>query len=298
MKGMVVHDQANELRALVRGRFENDDSPGDRPPLKIVVAGGKGGVGATTVAVNLAVALARLGRRTVLVDADLSGAHVARLCRIEPRESIADVLEMKRTIHEVLVRGPAGVQVLPAAWAPVNVPIFSVASRKRLLRELDLLGRHADTIVLDVGSGLNDVVQNFWQAADLIVLVTTAESAAIMDSYAAVKIFQTSTSPQTVCTLVNRAPNAAAAENVHARIAAACRRFLGLNVQTAGELMEDSAVRMADAAGQPFVIQSPQCLAATAMERAASRVMAIAAPLGLAFSEPAGAWRALAVATA
>src|SRR5271170_5407621 len=106
----MVHDQADELRQLVRQNFKPAQALGPAPRL-IVVSGGKGGVGASTVSMNLAVALARLGNRTVWVDGDLNRGGAMELPHGLQRGSLVDVLAGRRTIHEVLELGPAGVQI-------------------------------------------------------------------------------------------------------------------------------------------------------------------------------------------
>src|SRR5262245_34962276 len=98
-----MHDQADELRQLVRVSARSSDPPRGPQPLHVAVTGGKGGVGVTTIAVNLAVALAQNGRRTVLVDADFSGPDVAGMCRLDEGDSVADILAGRRTVHEVLL---------------------------------------------------------------------------------------------------------------------------------------------------------------------------------------------------
>src|SRR5688572_15960951 len=112
-----MSDQAFHLRALVRAAAQADAGPALPAPRKVVVCGGKGGAGATTIAVNLSVALGRLGSRVVLVDADMNHADVAAYCQLEPRDTIADVLSSRRTVHEVLTRGPAGIQIVAGVWS-------------------------------------------------------------------------------------------------------------------------------------------------------------------------------------
>src|SRR5687767_13768984 len=144
-------DQASELRQLVRQDAAHlRSTPADAPHL-VAVASGKGGVGTTTAAVNLAVALAGLGRRVVLVDADLEGADVGNLCQINPEYSIADVLAGSRGVHEVLCRARGGIHVLPGVWMGEAHLECTPASQERLVAELRMLGAHADDIVLDVG---------------------------------------------------------------------------------------------------------------------------------------------------
>src|SRR5262245_3851618 len=107
----MLPDQANDLRKLVLHAVRGVHPPEVQPPKTVVVCGGKGGVGTTTAAVYLAAALAREGQRVVLVDANLAGPSVAGLCGLDEPSGVSDVLAGRRTVHEVLVRGPLGMQV-------------------------------------------------------------------------------------------------------------------------------------------------------------------------------------------
>jgi flagellar biosynthesis protein FlhG len=264
-------DQACQLRALVRATSQSGGGSDYAPPQKIVVCGGKGGAGATMIAVNLPIALARLGSRVVLVDADMNHADVAAFCQLEQRDTIADVLSARRTVHEVLIRGPAGIQILAGEWSATGVPDCSPAAQDRLLSELDRLGRHADLVVLDVGGGLNHVVRRFWQAADEVILVVTPDRIAIMDAYAAVKVLAAHRDVP-VHMIVNRA-DAATAKHVHARINSACERFLKRSVLLAGHIVDDPAIGEAAATGQPFALDSNQHSAARDIEVIAERLL-------------------------
>jgi flagellar biosynthesis protein FlhG len=259
-----MSDQAFHLRALVRAAAQGDVGPSFPPPRKVVVSGAKGGAGATTIAVNLSIALARLGSRVLLVDADMNHADVAAHCQLEARDTIADVLAARRTVHEVLTRGPAGIQIVAGAWSATSVPDCSPAAQDRLLAELDRLGRHADLVLLDVGSGLNHVVRRFWQAADAVLLVTTPDRVAIMDAYAAIKVLAAHRE-LSIQTITNRA-DAQTATHVHARIDGACQRFLNRSVSLAGNVSDDSAVAEAAASGRPFALVAGGSQAAREIE--------------------------------
>jgi flagellar biosynthesis protein FlhG len=280
-----MQDQADELRQLVRRRCTGDASTHQAPteagrqglPRKIVVSAGKGGVGTTTVAVNLAVSLGRLGCRTILVDADLSGADATWLCGLESPETIADVLSGRRTMHEVLQPGPGGIQVVPGVWSPAAMPDCSPSGQQRLLGQLDQLGRHADWVILDAGCGLNHVVRRFWEAADQVLLVTTGEPVAIMDTYAAIKLFLGELPRTLLQTVVNQSPGDAEAGAVHARLAMAARRFLGMTLTPAASLPWDAAVALTAAAGKPLAYGHASAPAAKAIERLAEQLLTTAA---------------------
>lgn len=241
-------DQATDLRKLVlhsaRG-FGVHDAP---PPRLIVVAGGKGGVGTTTAAVHLATALAREGRRVVLVDANFASPDVAQLCGCDDAYGAIDVLSGHRTVHEVLERGPLGVQVLPTARGRADSDFCTPQAQDRLLAQLAALGAHADYVILDAGSGSQRTMRRFWEAADVVLLVTHPDSVAVMDAYAVVKLVVGDERPEAMLlTLANCVTDAAAADDVHARLDRACRRFLGIEVGSAGFVPFDPCVPRAAA---------------------------------------------------
>jgi len=266
-----MRDQADELRQLVR-RAALPALAAAPAPL-VVVGGGKGGVGTTTIAVQLAAALVTQGRRTVLVDADLDRAG-ATLGGDPDGGTLADVLAGRRSVHEVLARGPAGIQCVSGAWAPGQIAEPSTAAIERLLRELSGLGLFADVVVIDVGNARNAVVRQFWQAANLVLLVTHADPAAIMEAYAAIKLLAAE-SQVPIHALVNQTADAAAADEARQRIARACQRFLGRSIVAAGQVPPEPDLA---AVGRPIVVHSPRCEAARALERLAESVWNAVAP--------------------
>ncbi len=244
----------------MRGRASAQGGP--QAPL-VVVSGGKGGVGATTVAGNLAVALARQGRRAVFVDADLDHGGHGLLGEPSQRGSVRDVLAGRRTVHEVLERGPSGVQVLCGQWAAGDFAEYPAAAQQRFINDLKQLGPHAEVVVIDAGSGRNHFVRRLWQAATAVVVVTTADSASIMESYAAIKVLLAGDASLPIHVLVNQTGDGAVAEDVQARIAAACRRFLGVRAVPCGHLPPADIA----STGQGELVFSPRGDAAKSTDR-------------------------------
>lgn len=268
-------DQADRLRKLVlEGNLADTPSLHGLGPRVVVVTGGKGGVGTTTLAVNLAVALACDGRRTVLVDADFDSADAASLLHVDDTTNVADVLSGRRNVHEALVRGPAGLQVLPGFWAPGRRIECTPAAQERLLMQLARLGPHADYVVLDTGNRPDRIVERFWQAADRVLLVTTPESVSILDGYAAIKTLAVRRSSLSVYTLVNQAGNSRTAAEAHQRLARACRRFLGMQLCALGFIPADPQVPLASGCRQPLLLEFPQGPAARHIERVAQALIA------------------------
>jgi flagellar biosynthesis protein FlhG len=185
---------------------------------------------------------------------------------LPPHEgSILDVLGGRRSLHEVLQRGPSGIQVVAGVAASQQLRDFAVPAQQRLIAELKNLAPHADVVVIDAGSSRTVMAQRFWQSAESVMLVTTDDSLSIMDSYAAVKAMLGLESKVPLHVLVNRPPNGAEAAGVQARIAEACQRFLGLQAQPAGSV----PICDSPAGVDGVLVYPPRSESARAMDRAA-----------------------------
>jgi flagellar biosynthesis protein FlhG len=264
--GMTMGDQAAELRNLVSQAVRDvAPSAGPRPRL-IVFTGGKGGVGVTTLAVNLAISLVDQGLRVVLVDADLYRADVATMCRLPERGHVGDILSARRDIHEVLERGPGGVLVVPGVWAPDHEIPFSQHAQHRLLRQIYSLGRHADLVLIDVGCASVEAVQRFWHSGDEVVLVTTPDAVSVMDCYATLKsALASGAAPETIRLIVNQIQSPSQASDVHRRIDQSARRFLQRTVGLLGSVPLDPVAARGAFRTQPLVLEAPASAAAKAI---------------------------------
>lgn len=275
-------DQANDLRKLVMQAAERPPAgAAERAPM-VLVNGGKGGVGTTTIAVNLAVAAAQSGLRTVLIDADPDGADVQSLCRLQDRYTISDVLAGRRTLGESLQPGPAGVLVLPGAWAVADLADASEAGQVRLLDQFAALGPRADLVVIDGGNSLHPFTRRLWQASAEVVLVATPEPCAVLGAYATVKVAARPASRRAIRSLVNMCPRAEIAGEVHGRIARSCRRFLGLVLPPCHWLPSEPSVAWAGRQAAPFVVSHPTSATARALS---ALVHSIQHTIGSAFGE-------------
>lgn len=255
-------DQANDLRRLVtQAAKPSDDALSTQMPT-VLVAGGKGGVGTTTVAVNLAVAAAQQGVRTVLVDADPDGPDVQTLCRLRQRHTISDVLSGRRTLVEALQPGPGGVMILAGAWAAADLADASETNQRRLIDQISSLATRADLVVIDGGNGLHGFTRRLWQTCHDLILVSSTDAAAVLDAYAALKVALDVQRPPHVHVLVNMCTDGEEALEVHDRLRRSTQRFLGFDLPRYHWLSTDTAIACAGRQGVPIAL-SAQCTTTT-----------------------------------
>lgn len=246
-----MHDQADDLRQLVRTTTLRQNQRAHSPSPLIAFAGGKGGVGTTTIAVNYAIASALAGHRIVLVDAATSRADCATRCQVESTHDVGDVLAGRLSVHEVLVRGPAGIQIVPGRWAATHED-DSPHAQDRLISQLRELGAHADRVILDIGASFHSVTRRHWRAADAVVVVTSPEHSAVMETYAAIKLMHDRAASVPTGIFVNRA-DPDTANDAHGRIVRAAKRFLATELHYFGRLADDDAVAAATEHNAPFI---------------------------------------------
>jgi len=161
---------------------------GMHPVQVIAVTGGKGGVGKTNVSVNLSLALAELGRRVVLLDADLGLANVDVLLGLTAKRTLADVVAGECDLRDVMIPGPGGIRVVPAASGTQSMVQLSTLQHSGLIQAFSDIGNDIDVLIIDTAAGIGDGVVSFVRAAQEVLLVVTDEPTSITDAYALIKL--------------------------------------------------------------------------------------------------------------
>ena len=272
-----MSDQADGLRQLIQSRpgpTATVEPPGltpDAPPRarSLVLTSGKGGVGTSNLALNLAIALGMAGQRVVLVDADLGLANLDLLCGLTPPSDLGEALAAERPLADVVVDGPAGIRIVPGAHAMRTLDEVLGPGRSRLADELAGLEAEADFVLVDAGSGLDPGIATLAAAADEVVVVTTPEPTSMADAHATVQRLKRLPGPPRIRAVVNQAASPAEADEVLARLTASCREFLGMVVAPLGHVRADPRVPRAVRARRPFLIASPSSVASRGVRRLA-----------------------------
>lgn len=237
-------DQASVLRQLVRQAGHGGNRWESLRPRLLVVSSVLPGAGATSLAVNLSVALAARGQRVVLADADGVRPAVGRWCDLETRVSLADVWAGRHELAEILQPGPAGVLIAAGRRTPAAQGFYRPASQRRLLAQLARLGEQVDWVLLDSGSAADATVERFWRAADQVALVLTPEAAAVLAAYTRIKQAVGARRP-TFGLIINRVADRQVAVRVQRCLEWSCRRFLNTRIAWWGQVREDPGVSAA-----------------------------------------------------
>ena len=240
--------------------------------MTIAVTSGKGGVGKTNVAINLAVALARLRHRVAILDADFGLGNVDVVLGLAPTSHLGHVLNGDKTLDEILVEGPRGVKVIPASSGLQQLTALSASQWDRLESALDQIAKDFDYLIIDTAAGISDNVIESLRMAERVIVVTSPEPTAVVDAYAVVKLLLTSDPAREIGLVVNSARDASEAQLVHAQLDVAATRFLKRRLTYYGFIAHDPAVRDAVLVQRPIVDHVPQSSASRCFRILASRL--------------------------
>jgi flagellar biosynthesis protein FlhG len=273
----VMIDQATHLRTLARETARAS---------VIAITSGKGGVGKSNIAVNLAIQLSAAGKDVVLLDADLGLANADVLCNVDLPANLSHFIARKRDLRDVVYPAPGGFRLVGGASGLARMADLTEFDRQRIISAMGELERQSDVILIDTGAGISPNVLSFTRCADHVLVVTTPEPTAITDAYAAIKVLhrqQIDADERRVSLLVNQARGEDEARAVFERITRVARQFLGARIGDAGFVFSDENVVAAVRRRVPFVLGAPRCPASTCIAQLAMRLQQ-----GISINSPPG----------
>jgi flagellar biosynthesis protein FlhG len=247
--------------------------PAQKKTRIITVASGKGGVGKTNVSVNLALAYAQLGKRVIVMDADLGLANVNIMLNMIPRYNLYHVIRKHKTMREIILDTEYGIQIVAGASGFSKIANLSDEERQNFVSELYTLSS-ADIIIIDTSAGVSANVLDFVAAADDAIIVTTPEPTAITDAYGIIKIIATEIENLNIGLklVVNRVKSVVDGRKVAERLINISGQFLNLKVEYLGCIYDDPIVSQAVLRQKPFLILDPKSKASISIHHLVSRI--------------------------
>jgi flagellar biosynthesis protein FlhG len=271
-------DQAEKLREMVQNvPVKNSSSviKAARTNARVItVTSGKGGVGKTNFTVNLALALAKMEKRVIILDADLGTGNVDVLLGCSTPYNILHLVEGGYSLGDIISDGPLGIKFMSGGSGIYKLANLNELQISRVVNQISLLDDLADIILIDTGAGINKSVMNFVVAADEVIIVTTPEPTAMTDAYAMMKTYSNHYSGTAPLQLViNRVMEPDEGDLVADKLIKISLKFLGLPINNLGFVFEDGDLIKAVKKQKPLLLAFPNSTSAQCIEQIAKRLL-------------------------
>ena len=237
----------------------------------ITVTGAKGGVGKTAVAANLAVGLARLGRRVMLMDADLGMANLDVVLGLKPSKTLAQVLAGSCSLEDIILSGPSGVSFVPAASGELRLAQLDERQVAGLIAAFDELAEAPEVLVLDTAAGLSSSVLRFAQAAHEVLIVICDEPASITDAYALIKLLSEDYGVRRFRIVTNMVRRADEGADLFAKICRMTESTPNVSLDHAASIPADECLQQAVQRQAPVIDAFPEASASLEFVKLADR---------------------------
>jgi len=242
------------------------------PVRVIAVTGGKGGIGKTNVSVNLSMALSKLGNRVVLLDADLGLANVDVLLGLEAERNLADVLAGECSLMDIMVEGPAGVKIVPAASGVRSMVELGDAEHAGLIQAFSDIDDQLDILVIDTAAGISSSVTSFVQAAQEVLVVVCDEPTSITDAYALIKVLNRDYDIFKFNVIANMVNSPEESQQMFRKLSLVADKFLNVALRFVGEVPYDEMLRKSVKKREPVLTAYPRSKSALAFRDLAAEI--------------------------
>jgi len=261
-------DQAEGLRQMTH-----------LPPVRVLaVASGKGGVGKSNISVNLAVSLARLGERVLIMDADMGLANIDVLLGLNPKQNLSHVIAGEATLEEVMIEGPEGIHIIPASSGTRQMADLSPAENMGVIRAFSELTMPFDTMIVDTAAGISDSVVSYTRAAREVIIVVCDEPASITDAYAMIKVLHRDFGLSRFHVLCNQAQSAQQGRELFMKLARVSEKYLDVALDFMGMIPYDDYLKKAVQKQKPVVQMFPRSPASMAFQKVGKKAHAWGRP--------------------
>ena len=259
-------DQAEQLRRIIKGR-----APQKRPLARVItVTSGKGGVGKSNTAINLAIQLRRIGQKVIILDADFGLANIEIMFGAVPKHNLCDLIYQGKSIKDIITWGPMEVGFISGGSGITGLSNLNRDELSYIIENLSELDEMADTIIVDTGAGIADAVLEFLVASGEILLVTTPEPTSITDSYSLLKALSRHpryhTETTQIMVLANKVTGEAQAQALYAKLETVVERYLKVPISYLGMIPQDPQLAKTVMQQTPVSLEMPRARSAIAYE--------------------------------
>lgn len=270
-------DQAEGLRNIIKKQdIQQIRKPAGRTARVITVTSGKGGVGKSSISVNLAIALSQMGKRVVVLDADFGLANVEIMLGIRPRYNLADLMFRGKSMTDIITYGPEQVGFISGGSGIEEMSNLTREQVFHLIHKLSELDRLADIIIVDTGAGIGSTVLEFVAASAEVLLVTTPEPTSITDAYALLKSLNACSSYSSGRTVVkmiaNQVRNHGDADELFKKIGVVVNKFLDIKIEYLGAVPYDANMSRAVIRQEPIILAAPRSMTANSLNGIAGKL--------------------------
>lgn len=243
-----------------------------KAPHVIAITGGKGGVGKTSIAINLAIALSRSGSKVCLFDGDISLANTNVMLGLYPAFTLEHLFSGERSIQEIVINGPEGIQIVPGASGVAQCVELDVGQQQRLVTSIRSIEKHYDYLLVDTAAGIGPTVLHFIAASQVAIVVITPEPTSLTDAFSLLKVLKRRGYRRKVQIVVNMAANPAQAKKAYSRFSQAVDKYLGLKTEYSGSVWMDESMRTAVSTQRPVALFPKTDPSAKCFYRLAERI--------------------------
>ena len=255
------------------------DNKSGEPTQVIAVASGKGGVGKTTVSINLATALANRGHSVMLLDGDAGLADVEVALGLHPMHNIADVISGDQCLNDIIMTGPSGISVVPTATNGRGLAELDEADNAAVIGVFEQLKAAPEILIIDTAAGIAESVQRYAQAACEVLVVLGQEHTSVRNAYTLIRVLHERADISRFRVLVNRVPQETQAQELFAELSRQVDQDMSVALHYIGNIPEDASVTRALAQRESVVNLAPRSAAARAYKQLARRTEAWAPPM-------------------
>ncbi len=268
--------QADTLKKLMRPTVHQPQTlvHGAQPRV-VCITSGKGGVGKTNLTVNMAFALAKLGKKVLILDADLNLANVDVLLGMTPKFNLHHMFTGEKSLQEVMITGPGGIQILPGSSGIMELANLTETQKLYFLSEMEELNQQLDIMLIDTAAGINENVIYFNLAAQERIVLLTPEPTSLTDAYALIKVLSTRHDVKRFSIVVNQSESEREALAVFRQISLVCDQFLGtLSLDFLGHIPYDKKLVQAVRSQRLVLDLFPEAIASQMIDKIARQFCA------------------------